>query len=24
VASRGRHLSWVVFGVIGAACLLST
>lgn len=24
VASRGRHFSWVVFGVIGAACLLST
>jgi hypothetical protein len=24
VASSGRHLSWVVFGVIGAACLLST
>jgi hypothetical protein len=23
VASRGRHLSWVVFSVIAAACLLS-
>ena len=23
VASRGRHLSWVVFGAIAAACFLS-
>lgn len=24
VASRGRHLSWVVFGAISAICFLST